>query len=850
MAGRIWIPPYKPLGVSTQAVPGGGYLAIDAIAGQFGPSPMLQFGLQAAEGAAGVATVLSEHLAGDNEAIVKGADARLGETEQALLFDPTSGYLNLQGQDALTQAPAVIDAYREAQTREMATMVDDDQRRMLQDLSERRLASFSTQVERHTATERQRWYDQAGERRIAQMQADARLHWSDDAMLRRALGTTRAEVNEQAERHHWDSALTEATLSRQTSRTLVSAIEAAVERDPERARSLHTRYEQHIEASDRARLDALLAEAQTREHARRASTELLNATPPDGEPSVAQWRLRQAEAITDPAVRAATIRTLHSVAVADEARAQTLAEQVLARVLKDGLTDPAQIPVRDWVALDAEHREAIETRLDHNAAGTEPAPNPALIDELATEMTEAPTTFARRDLVPTVAQLPLPQWQRLRDWQAGLRRRDPTTESEVYAIKRGLQLAQKRLPTDLTDDDDANHRADLVEEIDTWRRINGKGPDNDDIDGILQRYVSPVAFVPLPPTLRGDPRSRPEIHRVQDANSAALPANAAAAALARATAMAAAARLAEAAVRAALAIEAAPMAGAAGAMATAQALAALNEAIRAFSDAMDDEAKHYPYIGNRQRILKRNAADAAAQRGYVPADNPPIDARGEAVFVHPDTGDYIVRATDVRTPGVWVRFDRHGNRIGFFSEYLLTPYPDPPLNPAFPWPTPLPDAARPHAIEANPPMTPEEKAKWAAEQKAKQAAAQKERERLANAQGGLETPEPDPEPEPDDDSEDEDAVEITVPDPGKPWQKVTRYKTDKAAAKAAAKLGYHRVKNPGFATKKRAVFWNPETKDFISRDIDSHRGTWKRFEKGNPLRTGTWNADLTVQVGP
>ncbi|MBX3503355.1 MAG: hypothetical protein KF889_28255 [Alphaproteobacteria bacterium] len=77
------------------------------------------------------------------------------------------------------------------------------------------------------------------------------------------------------------------------------------------------------------------------------------------------------------------------------------------RVLKDRLTDPAQIPIRDWVALDADHRQAIETRLDHNARGTEPAPNPALVDELATEKTEAPHAFVRRDLVPAVAQLPL-----------------------------------------------------------------------------------------------------------------------------------------------------------------------------------------------------------------------------------------------------------------------------------------------------------------------------------------------------------------------------------------------------------------------------------------------------------
>src|SRR5688572_22080453 len=105
MAGRIWIPPYKPLGVSRQAVPGGGYINVDASAGSFGPSALSQLGLQVAEGVAGVATVVSEHLAGDNEAIVKSADARLGETEQALLFDPQNGYLNLQGQEALNQAP-------------------------------------------------------------------------------------------------------------------------------------------------------------------------------------------------------------------------------------------------------------------------------------------------------------------------------------------------------------------------------------------------------------------------------------------------------------------------------------------------------------------------------------------------------------------------------------------------------------------------------------------------------------------------------------------------------------------------------------------------------------------------
>jgi len=505
MAGRIRIPPYKPLGISTQAVPGGGYINVDASAGKFGPSPLAQLGLEVAEGAVGITKEVTKQISLDNEAIVKAADMRLGEAEQAMLFDAKAGYLNTQGEAAVKRAPEVLDAYREVQRRELDTMADDEQREMLEDVARRRLTTFGQQVERHSAAERLRWHDAMGEQRIAQMRTDAGLYWSDDALLRRALGTTRAEVKARGEDRGWDSALTETTMRRQTSRVLVSAIEAAVERSPERAQSLRTRYAQHIEENDSAALDALLSEAQTRERAQAASIEILNATPPDGEQPTPQWRLRQAEAIAEPAVRAATIRRLTSVATAEEARARTEAEQALARVLKDGLTDPSQIPVRQWVTLDAERRQAIETRLDHNARGDEPAPNPALVDELATQMTDAPQDFARRDLVPAIAHLPLPQWQRFRERQAGIRRDDPTTQDEIYAIRRGLQLARKVLPDD---DSAAGIRAELVEEIDTRRRIDGKSPTDADIAGMLARYVPTAPHTTQ--TLEWDPRVRTE----------------------------------------------------------------------------------------------------------------------------------------------------------------------------------------------------------------------------------------------------------------------------------------------------------------------------------------------------
>ena len=143
MAGRIWIPPYRPLDVGTPAVPGGGYINVDASAGRFGLSPLAQQALDMAQGLPAVAEAISEQVARDNEAVTKAADTRLGEIEQTLLFDPQRGYLNTQGQEAVEQSAPVLEAYSKAQQREVEGHAYDDQRQMLERLAQRRMAAFS-----------------------------------------------------------------------------------------------------------------------------------------------------------------------------------------------------------------------------------------------------------------------------------------------------------------------------------------------------------------------------------------------------------------------------------------------------------------------------------------------------------------------------------------------------------------------------------------------------------------------------------------------------------------------------------------------------------------------------------
>ncbi|MBV9834253.1 MAG: hypothetical protein JO055_07610 [Alphaproteobacteria bacterium] len=290
---------------------------------------------------------------------------------------------------------------------------------------------------------------------------------------------------------------------------------------------------------------------------------------------------------------------------------------MLARVLKGGLTDPSQIPLREWVALDAERRRAIETRLDHNAAGTEPAPNPELANELATEMTQAPSDFVHRDLVPAIAHLPLPNWQRFRDWQAGLRRNDPTTEDELYAIKRGLQLARNTLPVDTPDDVATNYRAELVDEVDAWRRVTGKSPDDAAIADMLRR-------VPTQPyiarSLESDPRFEPEYRQLAGDDTTTY---------GRALAL----------WRTMITI-----------LGRTQGREAMRQAMRSL-----------PTMGDADQI-----DDLAKAVEIVPVNKFParINPNGQTVYHDPLRNRYVVR--NLHGNGFWVVFDEDGNLLGTY----------------------------------------------------------------------------------------------------------------------------------------------------------------------------------------
>lgn len=85
---------------------------------------------------------------------------------------------------------------------------------------------------------------------------------------------------------------------------------------------------------------------------------------------------------------------------------------------------------------------------------------------------------------------------------------------ELYALKRGLQIARKLLPADTPDVLATNYRAERIEEIGTWRWATGKSPDDNAIAEMLKRYVLDERYVTR--TLEGDLNERVEFHQIQE----------------------------------------------------------------------------------------------------------------------------------------------------------------------------------------------------------------------------------------------------------------------------------------------------------------------------------------------
>lgn len=231
--------------------------------------------------------------------------------------------------------------------------------------------------------------------------------------------------------------------------------------------------------------------------------------PKTGRPSL-QWQLDEAGRITDQDMRDATmqrLRVMHGQdeAVVAEARKKA-GEEVQALVMGGKLTDPAQVPVDKWVALDPAQQRAIQVQMDANARGKDNPPNPPLYAELMRQAVDDPEAFKKRDLVPLASQLPHAHWTKFQDLQASMGRKENAEADKQVSMARALHLSDALLRSagiylgyadskgKVTrakefDDFKAQFQSALDQEIDRYRVENGKRPDDGELTKMADRLL-------------------------------------------------------------------------------------------------------------------------------------------------------------------------------------------------------------------------------------------------------------------------------------------------------------------------------------------------------------------------
>lgn len=228
-----------------------------------------------------------------------------------------------------------------------------------------------------------------------------------------------------------------------------------------------------------------------------------------GRPTL-QWQLEQAERIKDGDLRDATmqrIRLLHGQdeAVVNEARKKA-GEEVMGLVMGGKLTDPGQIPVDKWAALDPVQQRTMQSMMEANAKGKDNPPNPALYAELSRQLVEDPDAFKKRDLVPLANQLPNAHWTHFQNLQVAMGRRENAEEEKRVSISRALQVSDALLKsagiylgyadtkgkvTKAKDFDDfkAQYQYSLLQEIERFQSENKRRPNDDELTKMGDRLL-------------------------------------------------------------------------------------------------------------------------------------------------------------------------------------------------------------------------------------------------------------------------------------------------------------------------------------------------------------------------
>lgn len=282
-------------------------------------APAAAFGVPAAIDLTGVqrefAQIVQEERDKADQLAVLDADAELSAIETELLYSPETGALQRRGKDALGAPEEVTEAWQKRTGEIGARLTTDRQRLAFQRMVANRGAAIDRTLQRHVATEIER-YDTETTEAYLENERNAAIATDDPDRRAEALARTEAAIRDHAARTGKPPEWLEAKLTAARTSVHLGVIDRMLSADNDRAASAYyAAHKEEIAGSERARVEQLLEQASTLGESMRQADAIITSTTTRSE------AYERANAIEDPKLRQAVRREL-DVQFAERDRAE------------------------------------------------------------------------------------------------------------------------------------------------------------------------------------------------------------------------------------------------------------------------------------------------------------------------------------------------------------------------------------------------------------------------------------------------------------------------------------------------------------------------------------------------
>jgi hypothetical protein len=338
-----------------------------------------------------------------NLTAAKEADAAASDRIRALLYDPTEGFLNLRGRDAMDRAPDIRERL-EAVRKDVAGKLEPGAAEIFERYWENRRESGLLRIDNHHASEMRRWKDTVNESLLKSALDDAVAAAGDPEMVGQAEGAIRATVEDVGRDNGW----TQDIVVQRTKEALTEMHKGVVttllnEKQYGRA-AAHLR-----EAIADDEISAVVASSlkDKMETARKVAAEESRAARVQSQ--VDAWTgegLSTAEMLERSRRLPQKDRDEARKRIRWAAQEREIAEEETHEAARDRATDiidgggrPEDIPFSDWTALTTAEQATLESRWRRRVTGTEPVTDEEHFQELLIEAQTDPEAFAKRDLL-------------------------------------------------------------------------------------------------------------------------------------------------------------------------------------------------------------------------------------------------------------------------------------------------------------------------------------------------------------------------------------------------------------------------------------------------------------------